>query len=125
MPVLVVRTNVTKDREVLHALSSRLSAEVTAILGKPEKWMMIDLQPGALLRLGGDADTPCAACQLHCIGKIDVETNTKVSGAVAKALEEVLGVSPSRYYLAFTDYPATNMGWSGYTFGNLPKDLPM
>ena len=121
MPNLTVRTNVTKDRETLLALSARLSKEITALLGKPEKWMLIDIQPGVLLRFGGDAKTPCAACQLHCIGKIDVETNTKVSHAVAKALKEVLGVDPSRYYCAFTDFPASNMGWNCVTFGSLPK----
>jgi phenylpyruvate tautomerase len=120
MPTLVIRTNVDKPRDELTALALEVSKSFSVVIGKPEQWVGIDIQPNQILTFAGDATTPCAFCQVNCIGNIDLERNTAVSASLAAILEARLGIPPTRYYCAFVDHARQNMAWNAHTFANLP-----
>ncbi len=119
MPRLTIRTSAKLSDEVIAAASKQLSTDVAAALEKDEKWMMIEIVAGLHMRMAGDAETPVAACEIVCIGHVDIEHNTAVSAAVAKVLETMMGVPKTRYYCTFNDYARENIGYNGVTFGNL------
>lgn len=119
MPGITVNTNVKLSAEQQEALLKQLSKAVSEAIQKPEQYVMVAVNDSRPLIFAGTTD-PCAMCQVTSIGNIDLEHNTKVSAAMADALNAVCGISKERYYCSFTDFARENMGFKGATFANLP-----
>jgi phenylpyruvate tautomerase len=96
----------------LVAAASRLLAEAT---GKPEKYVMVTLDPAVILMAGQPG--PAAFLDVRGIGGLTPEVNRRVSQQLCQLLKDALGVPAERVYITFTDVPATNWGWNGATFG--------
>jgi phenylpyruvate tautomerase len=122
MPRFTIDINIdfNKDPALVKEFSKTLGSGMAAILEKPEKWSVIVLRQ-TYISFGGDSETPAAQVDLLSIGSINLEKNTKISALVAECLEKFFKVSKERYYLNFIDVAAGNLGWGGYTFGNLPE----
>ncbi|XP_074530453.1 macrophage migration inhibitory factor [Halichoeres trimaculatus] len=114
MPMFVVNTNVAKS-DIPVALLSEASAELATAIGKPEKYIAVQINPDQMMMFGGKGD-PCALCSIHSIGKIS-GAQKKYSQLVCGLLNKHLGISPDRIYINFTDMDAANVGWNNTTFG--------
>lgn len=51
MPMLKIQTNVTLDTNAGHALVAEASRAVAAQLGKPERYVMVSLEPAATIEV--------------------------------------------------------------------------
>jgi phenylpyruvate tautomerase len=112
-----VRITTTTDvpaaqRDELLAVVSRAAAEAT---GKPERYMMVLLDTGAVM-LGGQGG-PGAFVDVRAIGGLTPAVNANLSASLCAAIEQGLKVPKDRVYLTFTEFPATNWGHNGRTFG--------
>ena len=115
MPLAKVTTSVSIPEDKKKELLSALSKIVAENLGKPEQYMMVAVEEGAMM-MGGKGD-PAAFVDLRSIGGLGPEVNGKITQKLCDLLKESLGIPPERTYIAFTDVAAGDWGWNGSTFG--------
>ena len=112
MPVLQITTNVTiGDADTLAKQASSLVAE---ILGKPESYVMVNINDNADLIFAG-TNEPCAHLMLKSLGLPESETKA-YSEKLCAFIEQQLGVSPSRTYIEFINPERHMFGWNNSTF---------
>ena len=114
MPYLKIQTNQTLDADKGRNLLSQASSLVATELGKPERYVMVALEPPTPMLFAGDA-TPLAYLELKSIGLPQDKTKA-LSQALCTMMEETTGISKERVYIEFADAPRAMWGWNGSTF---------
>lgn len=115
MPLLHLTTNAPLSGAGQPALAAALSKAVSELIGKPEDYVMISLQPGTLL-MGGTSE-PAGFADVRSIGGLSPDVNRRLSERIGELLQEHLDIPRDRVYLNFTDVARTHWGWNGSTFG--------
>mmetsp|Transcript_38948 Transcript_38948/g.99838 ORF Transcript_38948/g.99838 Transcript_38948/m.99838 type:complete len:118 (-) Transcript_38948:410-763(-) len=115
MPSLNVTVNVDVGESQIEEFSAEASPILAEVLEKPEQYIMVVVIQGHI-RFGGDAVSPAALASLTSIGRINNDTNKKVSEKIGGLLQKHFGVSATRYYLSFNDIARENMGYNLSTF---------
>ena len=112
MPFIKVETNVAVSDET--ACLKGLSALAADMLGKPESYVLAELEPGKKLLFGGTAD-PAAFVTLDSIG-LPEDRTPQLSAAICEFLNRELSIPANRVYIAFGDIKRHLFGWDGGTF---------
>ena len=115
MPLLKLETTVALSDDKRKALLAALSKTVAETLGKPEEYVMVTLNPAAILMAGKPGNA--SFVDLRSIGGLSDKANRMFSQKICRLLNESIGVQQDRIYLNFTDMAAANWGWNGETFG--------
>lgn len=114
MPTLKIHTNVSvsaADRDQLLASASRTVAK---LLDKPERYVMIVLEPPAFMLFAGN-DAPAAYLELKSLDLPEHKT-AELSAALAQWIGTWLKVSADRLYIEFCSPPRHLFGFNGGTF---------
>lgn len=114
MPLLRIQTNQSIAAERRQSLAARASALVSELLGKPERYVMVALEPDCHMLFAG-SDAPLANMELKSIGLPESET-ARFSDALCRLVRDELGVEAERVYIEFVDAPRRMWGWNGGTF---------
>lgn len=114
MPYLMVQTNVELDNERRDQLITAASEKVAALLGKPERYVMIAVESGVPMSFAGE-QAPCVYLELKSIGLPDEQTTT-LSSSLAALMEHFLGISQDRVYIEFANAERHMWGFDGKTF---------
>ena len=114
MPYLSIETNQSIDRASIQRLLKKTSVFIAELLGKPESYVMISLQPDKPLIFGG-SDAPAAFVRLKSIG-LSQERCPEMSEKICRLIEQDLGVPPDRVFIDFKDLARSMFGWNGKTF---------
>lgn len=114
MPLLRIQANLDPDPERRRALLGAASQLVATELGKPERYVMVSLEPNPDMLFGGE-DAPLAYLELKSIGLPEANT-TALSEALCGLMEERLGIAKDRVYIEFADAERHLWGWNGGTF---------
>ncbi len=112
MPLLKISTNRTVENT--EAVLQATSQAVAAILGKPERYVMVELHTGVPMCLAGSSE-PLAYLELKSIG-LPEERTAELSAALCRLIDEQLGIPAERIYIEFSDAPRHLWGWNGATF---------
>lgn len=115
MPYINITTSAeiaAAQQEPFLAAVSKAAADAT---GKPERYMMVSLQKGTFLLAGQPG--PTAYVDVRAIGGLTPAVNGKLSAQLGAVIGQWLKVPGERVYLTFTDYPPSNWGHNGKTFG--------
>ena len=115
MPLLKLETTISLSDQNRDLLLAALSKLVARTIGKPEQYVMVTISPTAILMAGKPG--PACFVDIRSIGGLSGEVNEKLTRELCRTLNEVLGVSPERVYLNFTDVAAADWGWNGNTLG--------
>ncbi len=115
MPLIKLETNVAVPDDQKNALVGKLSKLLAEGIGKPEEYVMVSVNSASMLMSGKTG--PACFVDIRSIGGLLAGVNRKLSREICGVAKEVLGISPERVYLNFTDVPAGNWGWNGNTFG--------
>ena len=115
MPLLKLETNVALNEEKRKTLLAGLSSIVAQTIGKPEEYVMVTVNPVAMLMSGKSGDA--AFVDLRSIGGLSETVNRQLSEKLCRLLNQSLGVPPNRIYLNFGEVEADQWGWNGKTFG--------
>ena len=115
MPLLKLETTVALSDEKRQSLLPALSKIVCETLGKPESYVMVTINPAAILMSGKSGDA--AFVDIRSIGGLSLGVNQQLSKKISTLLNQLLGIAPNRIYLNFSDIDAANWGWNGSTFG--------
>jgi phenylpyruvate tautomerase len=115
MPTAIVLTNVPGDKVKDTDFALELSKIVAQGIGKPEQYVMTNVQTDQVMTYSGKQD-PCAFVRIVSIGGLNPETNVKLSEDICGLLEDRYGVDPSRSYIEFVDSERHMFGWNSRTF---------
>jgi phenylpyruvate tautomerase len=114
MPMLKIQTNAALSADAGRSLVAEASRAVAALLGKPERYVMISLETEATMAFGGDA-SPLAYLEMKSVG-LPQGSTTALSKALCELIGTKLGVSTDRIYIEFADAKGALWGWNGGTF---------
>ncbi len=114
MPYLKIQTNQQVAETDSKALLAAASSVIAEELGKPESYVMVNLDPPRPMLFAG-LDTPTAYLELKSIGLPENKTKS-LSTALCKLTQTYLGVEPARTYIEFADAPRHMWGWNNSTF---------
>ena len=68
MPYINLRTSAKLDETKMEEIKSALGKAITTLPGKTETYLMVDLEGGARLWLGGDNSKPLAMIDVKIFG---------------------------------------------------------
>jgi len=112
MPYLKLQTN--SNIENRKALMKNITALLMKELEKPEKFIMVALEPVTDMLFSGSTD-PAAFVELKSIG-LPPEKTSGLSAAICTLLNKKLSLPADRIYIEFTDSPGDMFGWNKGTF---------
>lgn len=114
MPYLKIQTNQTVPAEQSSGLLKQASAIVADQLGKPERYVMVSLEPPVPMVFAG-SEEPAVFMELKSIGLSESQTPA-LSEALCQLATEAFSVAMDRVYIEFADAPRKMWGWNGTTF---------
>lgn len=112
MPLLQINTNTSVDDPL--KLASEASALVANMLGKPESYVMVNVNPDQALTFAG-TNEGAAHLKLKSLGLPESETE-QYSKQLCNFIEQKLGINPARIYIEFDGPPRHMWGWDNKTF---------
>jgi len=115
MPTLIIKTNADLARVDHDALLKTVSLAVAEMLAKPERYVMILLEPNPYTCFGGDR-SPLAYLELKSLG-LPEERTREFSATLCGLMQQHLGVPPERIYIEFASPERHLFGFSASTFG--------
>ncbi len=116
MPLVRLQTNAAISPPQQRALLGRLSAAAAELLGKPESYVMVILQPELPMLMAREG-TPAALVEVDSVGSISPETARGLTGRLGDILGEELAIEAERIYAIFAGVDGASWGWNGETFG--------
>jgi hypothetical protein len=114
MPLLNITTNRQFESTQSVALLKQASERVAAMLGKPERYVMVSLVHNPLMLFAGD-DAPLAYLELKSIG-LPADRTAEFSQVLCDLLTHQLEIPPDRVYIEFSDAERHLWGWNSATF---------
>jgi phenylpyruvate tautomerase len=114
MPYLNIQSNQSVPADEQAKLMADASALVAAEIGKPEKYVMVALDPTLPMSFGG-SDAPCAYLELKSIGLPETKCEA-LSSRLCDFIHQSMGIATDRIYIEFTDAPRSMWGWNKGTF---------
>lgn len=114
MPYLKIQMNRQLDAEKSAALLASASQTIAAELGKPERYVMVELVSNPAMLFAG-SDEPAAFVELKSIG-LPANKTKALSQVLCSLLQDGAGIAPARVYIEFTDAPGGFWGWNNSTF---------
>ncbi|WP_374089038.1 phenylpyruvate tautomerase MIF-related protein [Methylomicrobium lacus] len=115
MPYLKLNTNLALDDAQAPPLLSQLSQLVAKETGKPERYVLVELNAEKTMLFAGSS-APLAYLECKSIG-LSAKQAKSLSSALSQLLETALAIPPERIYIEFSNCPAEFWGWNGSTFG--------
>ena len=115
MPNLTLNTSLDFEDEKANEILATFSRAVSKLLGKDEKWIMVQVNKGQKMCFGGSTD-PCAFIRLVSIGGLDdKDKNNEIVADLTQIVTE-LGVSADRCFIELQNVERQNFGFNGKTF---------
>jgi phenylpyruvate tautomerase PptA (4-oxalocrotonate tautomerase family) len=114
MPLLIIRSNAELAPDARTDLLKQASGTLAEILGKPERYVMVELVHNPDMLFGGEP-APLAYLELKSIGLPEQRT-AEISAALCKLIGDRLGVATDRIYIEFSNAARHLWGWNGATF---------
>lgn len=114
MPLLSITTNRQLEPSQSEALLKQASERVAAMLGKPERYVMISLVHNPRMLFAGD-DAPAAYLELKSIG-LPADRTAEFSQVLCDLLTHQLEIPTDRIYIEFSDAERHLWGWNSATF---------
>jgi|GEM_PF-74526 len=115
VPYLKIQTNVPVESAARQDILRAASRLVARELGKPESYVMVNVQSGQDLIFGGNND-PAAFVELKSLGFAEDQA-PRLSEMICGLLKESLRIDPRRIYIEMSDHPPGQWGWNNETFG--------
>tara|TARA_B100000700_G_C14512967_1_gene609504 strand:- start:75 stop:410 length:336 start_codon:yes stop_codon:yes gene_type:complete len=111
MPLIRVSTSANEIDE--DQLVQLLSAEISSLTGKPEKYVMVIVDKVNTILFDRTFE-PSAYIEVKAIGSLDSKT---ISSSLCSILENNTNVKSNRIYLNIQSVEATNWGYDKSVFG--------
>lgn len=113
MPYINVKTNVSVIKEKEINIKSALGMAITAIPGKSEGWLMVEIEPDSILYFRGE-DAPAAMVEVSIFGSASSNALTTLTSHITGILTDQLEIPSDRIYVKYTS--TADWGWNGSNF---------
>jgi phenylpyruvate tautomerase PptA (4-oxalocrotonate tautomerase family) len=114
VPYLKIQTNREMAEDARQEILKKASVLVSKNLGKPEKYVMVRLDPPQAMMFAGST-LPCAYLELKSIGLPESKTET-LSKVLCQLMLDDLKIPSERVYIEFADAKDSMWGWNSSTF---------
>ncbi|VAW91347.1 hypothetical protein MNBD_GAMMA21-350 [hydrothermal vent metagenome] len=114
MPYLRIQSNHALESKAANEFLIQASGTVADLLGKPERYVMVTIEPPVPMLFAG-TDDPAVFMELKSIGLSESQT-PELSRVLSELVQQTLGVNIDRIYIEFADAPRKMWGWNGATF---------
>ncbi|MET0090031.1 MAG: phenylpyruvate tautomerase MIF-related protein [Candidatus Thiodiazotropha sp.] len=114
MPLLNITINQPIDALALPDRIRQASSLVAEMLGKPERYVMINLTSNGNMSFGGTSEA-LAYLELKSIGLPDDRTR-ELSKTLCEFMQDTFGIDPERVYIEFSNAERHLWGWNSATF---------
>lgn len=111
MPFIEVKTNQNIDDKTI--IKSELGTAITAIPGKSEGWLMVEINDSLDMYFKG-SDAPCAMFEVAIFGRASDSAYDDLTKRLCEISEKHLGVSPDRTYVKYTEIE--HWGYNNFNF---------
>jgi len=112
MPFINVKTNQNIDASK-NIIKSELGSAITAIPGKSESWLMVEISGNLDMYFKG-SDEPCAMFEIAIFGKASDDAYDDLTKRICSISQKHLGVSPDRTYVKYTEIE--HWGYNNFNF---------
>lgn len=110
MPFINVKTNACVSKKKAEIIKSNLGLSITAIPGKSEGWLMVDIEDNRRLYFRG-TDEPAAMVEVSLYGNASSNSLSVLTSNITGILTDVIGISSDRIYVSYMS--TENWGWNG------------
>ena len=114
MPYLTIQTNLDVNPDQAEKLLKAASKVVADGLGKPESYVMVNLDPPRPMLFAGN-NAPAAYLELKSIG-LPGDRTQALSESLCSLINTNMDIDPGRIYIEFADAPRHMWGWNNSTF---------
>ena len=114
MPYLKIQTNRDVADDAKQELLKKASVVVSKNLGKPEKYVMVRIDPAQPMMFAGST-TACAYLELKSIGLPESKTEA-LSKVLCQLMLDELKIPSERIYIEFADAKDSMWVWNSGTF---------
>ncbi len=114
MPYLSIQTNISLADDTQSELLKTASKLVAQVLDKPEKYVMVTLEPPKPMLFSGSED-PAAFIELKSINLNENKTQN-ISEQLCTLLHKTSKIQKDRIYIEFVNAPRKMWGWNSSTF---------
>ena len=114
MPYLKIQTNRQIAENAKLEILKRASVLVSKNLGKPEKYVMVCMDPFEPMMFAG-SNSPCAYLELKSIGLPESKTEA-LSKVLCQLMLDELKIPSERVYIEFANAKDSMWGWDSGTF---------
>ncbi len=114
MPYLRIQTNQPLSATQQQNLLKSASNTVATALGKPERYVMIEINDNTPMMFAG-TDEPLAYLELKSID-LPVDKTTSLSASLCAMLNSSTGIAKDRVYIEFSSADRPMWGWDSKTF---------
>ena len=113
MPYINVKTNSESVIQVKDFIKAELGSAITAISGKTEAWLMINIDEPSAMYIKGSSD-PCAMFEVSIFGNASDEEYDDLTKRICEISKKYLSVPAERTYVKYNE--TTHWGWNGMNF---------
>lgn len=114
MPYINLKTSAEITPAQMEDIKSELGKAITTLPGKTESYLMVSLEGGAKLWLGGDGSKPLAMIEVKIYGHAKPADFSKMTAVLCDICERKLGIDPTGVYVTYAE--VENWGWNGRNF---------
>ena len=114
MPFINLKTTKKITAEAETALREGFGKDIEIIPGKTEKWLMLGFEEGCRMAFAGKAEPDIAYVEVSLLGSATDSVYERLTAAITKRVEDVLGVAGSRIYIKYEE--TEHWGWCGSNF---------
>ncbi len=113
MPFIHVKTNASVSGAAAESIKSKLGTAITAIPGKSEGWLMVEIEGDRQLYFKG-SDAPAAMVEVSIYGSASSNALSTLTSHITGILLEALGIPSDRIYVSYMS--TDHWGWNGSNF---------
>ncbi|MBR5370829.1 MAG: hypothetical protein IK130_01305 [Oscillospiraceae bacterium] len=113
MPFINVKTNQTVEKAQADRIKAALGKAITAVPGKSETWLMVNVEGGQMLYFQG-SDAPAAIAQTALFGNASGSALNTLTQRITEILNTELGIPNDRVYVSYQ--LTEHWGWNGGNF---------
>lgn len=114
MPSIQTKVNIGISKEQEATLKTKFGKAIELLPGKTERWLMITFEDNCRMYFQGNDVPGIALVDVKLFGEAGAKDYEKLTSALTKILEEVLGISPARTYVHYEQ--VRYWGWNGSNF---------
>ncbi len=114
MPFIHSKVNLTVSKEQETKINEGLIDAASSCLGKPETWVMLQIEDGCRLYFRKDGETPAAYVEVALFGGENKSAFNAFTGKATEVLSSVLGIPTDRIYVKYS--PTGSWGYDGGNF---------